>query len=132
MVNAGVFMRKLLFLLVYVCCAGFASPVAVSLAETSSSEKILVEDITAEPMNYADSEYTWLNVSCTVENLTDKSGTVSVVVGTIDHWAFDRKPFRLTGFVKAGGKARLSVLDFMDSKMFKTIKRYEVKSVELH
>lgn len=128
MVIAGVFMKKLQFLLVcFFIVVGFGS-----VAVASSLQQIVVEDITVEPMKYADGERTWLKVSCTVQNLTEKSGTASVVIGTIDHWAFDRKSFRLTGSVKAGEKTRISVLDFMDSKMFKTIKRYEVKNVELH
>lgn len=132
MVIAGVFMKKLLFLLVCFFVVGFVGPMVISSAEDPASGKIVVERITVEPMNYADGEYTWLNVSCSVQNNTEKSGTVSVVIGTIDHWAFDRKTFRLTGSVKAGETATLSVLDVMDSKMFTTIKRYEVKSAELH
>jgi len=132
MAIAGVCMKKLLFLLVCFFGVGIVDPLVIAYAEDSTSGKIVVEDITVEPMNYAEGEHTWLNVSCTVYNNTEMSGTVSVVIGTIDHWAFDRKPFRLTGSVKAGEKATLSVLDVMDSKMFKTIRRYEVKSVELH
>lgn len=116
----------------YVFVIGSFGPIAVTLAEASSSQNILVEDIKVVPMHYADGEYTWLTVSCTVNNATEQAGTVSVVIGTIDQWAFDRKPFRLTGAVKPGETTTLSVVDFMDSKMFKTIKRYEVKSVELH
>ena len=124
-------MKKLLFLLACFFVVGFVGPMVASFAE-ESSEKIVVEDIMVEPMNYADGEYTWLTVNCTVQNNTEKSGMVSVVIGTVDHWGFDRKSFRLSGSVKAGEKTTVSVLDFMDSKMFKTIKKYEVKSLELH
>lgn len=127
MLIAGVFMKNLFILSLCLVIVAFTGQV-----QASSSQQVVVDDIRVEPMNYTNDEYTWLLVSCSVQNLTDKAGTVSVVVRSIDHWAFDRKPFTLTGQVQAGEKARLSVLHVMESKMFKTLRRYEVKSVELH
>lgn len=112
------------------------SVVLVSLiaapGQAQTPEEIVVDDIRVEQQHFGGIDYAWFVVSCTVHNTTEKSGTVSVVLRTIDQWAFDRKPFRLSGYVEAGKTARLSVLDFMDYNLFKGLRKYQVKSVELH
>lgn len=100
-------------------------------AYSSSTAALKVEDIQIEPLAYADTENAWFVVSCTVENQSDQSGNVAVTIRTIDHYAFERKPLFLTGYVPAGEKKNLSVLQVMDHKMFKSLRRFEVKSVEL-
>ncbi len=121
-------MKKLFLFSVYVLLASFLP--APLLA--SSSPAIAVEDIRVEPISFAGTDFAWFLVRCTVENPTEQAGVVSVVIRTIDDWAYDRKPLRLSGRVTAGGKAHFSVLDCMDYKMFKKLRRYEIKSVELH
>jgi len=67
-----------------------------------------------------------------VENHSDVSGNVAVEIRTIDRWAYEKKPLLLTGYVNAGEATKLSVLDFMDSKMFASLKKFEIKNVELN
>jgi len=121
-------MKKLLLFSVYVLLASFLP--APLLA--SSSPAITVEDIQVEPIPYAGTDFAWFLVRCSIENPTEEAGMVSVVIRTIDDWAYDRKPLRLSGYVSAGGTAHFSVLDFMDYKMFKKLRRYEISSIELH
>ena len=107
---------------------------ALSPVTTLASEAkgVVVEDIKVERMEYADPENAWLLVSCLVKNMTEEDGNVSVVIRTIDKYAYDRKPFYLTGFMKAGEERRLSVQQVMERKMYEGLRKYEVKSVELH
>lgn len=105
--------------------------VAASTAP-ASSPGILVEDISVRELPYTGNDYAWFVVSCTVMNNTEESGTAAVALRTIDDWAYDRKVLRLSGHVEAGAQTRLSVLHFMDYKMFHKLKKYEVKSIELH
>lgn len=109
----------------------FVSLMAVP-ARAQKSPEIMVDDIQVQQVHHGGIEYAWFVVSCTVRNNSEKSGNVSVVLRTIDQWAFDRKPFRLSGYVEAGKSARLSVLDFMDYNLFKGLRKYQVKSAELH
>lgn len=101
-------------------------------AALASSPDIQVEDISVNELKYAGTDYAWFVVSCTVLNNTEGSGTADVALRTIDDWAYDRKVLRLSGYVEAGEKVRLSVLHFMDYRMFHKLKKYQVKSVELH
>ena len=107
----------------------FGRCVARALA---SSPDIQVEDISVNELNYAATDYAWFVVSCTVLNNTEDSGTAAVALRTIDDWAYARKVLRLSGHVEPGERVRLSVLHFMDYRMFHKLKKYEVKSVELH
>lgn len=105
------------------------SPIATFAAEAKG---VVVEDIKVERMEYADPENAWLLVSCLVRNMTEEDGNVSVVIRTIDKWAYDRKPFYLTGFLKAGEERRLSVQQVMDAKMYEGLRKYEIQSAEIH
>lgn len=117
-------MKRLLLVALVLLCS--AVP-----AFSSSTAALKVEDIRIEPLAYSDPERSWFVVSCTVENQSEQSGNVAVTIRTIDHYAFERKPLYLTGYVRAGEKKTLSVLQVMDSKMFKSLRRFEVKSIEL-
>ena len=126
-------MKKMLRLVLVVCAVAFAPLAAVTTASASSgAAQVVVTEVKVEPVKDTDGEYTWFTVSCAVDNQTEVSGTVSVVIRTVDHWAYEKKPLKITGSVKAGEKTRISVLDFMDSRTFKSLKRFEVASVELH
>lgn len=123
-------MKRLIFSQLIVALFLLAlSPICTMASEAKG---VVVEDIKVEKMEYADPENSWLLVSCLVKNMTEKDGNVSVVIRTIDKWAFDRKPFSLTGFLKAGEERRLSVQQVMETKMFEGLRKYEVKSVEIH
>lgn len=101
-------------------------------AYAASSPGIVIEDIRVTQVDSADADFAWFLVGCTVRNSTPDSGTVSVVLRTVDHWGYERKSLGLSGYVRAGESARFSVLHFMERKMFQSLRRYEVKSVTLH
>jgi len=124
-------MKKLLLLSFCMFVMSCMVPLTGSGAYASSAVPLQVRDINVEKMNYANRDFTWFVVSCTVENQSDESGNVAVEIRTIDRWAYEKKPLLLTGYVKAGETKQLSVLDFMDGKMFDSLKKFEIKSVEL-
>lgn len=99
---------------------------------SASFPEVSVENISVTPLNYASTDYSWFLVRCTVENTGKKSGTVAASLRTIDKWAYDRKLIRLSGHVEAGEKATLTVLSYMDYKMFQNVRKYKVRSVELY
>jgi hypothetical protein len=91
-----------------------------------------VEDIRVDELRYAGTEYAWFIVRCTVENTSEKPGTVAVSLQSIDKWAYKQKEIQLSGHLEAGESKTLSVLSFMDYTMFHNLRRWQVNKVELH
>lgn len=90
------------------------------------------ELLSLEKIDYTNPEFTWYSARCSVENKTDKSGTVSIHLRTVNKYGFEREDIRLSKHVPAGSTEVLTLTSFMDFNMFDNIGRVYIKSIVLH
>lgn len=65
-------------------------------------------------------------------NTGSKSGTVGVTLRSVDKYAYYRKDVQLWGHLEAGHTATLTLNSFMDHSTLQDIRKWQVKSIEIH
>ncbi len=105
---------------------------STSTASTSGKSTIDLGEILLEKIEYKNKDYAWYVARLPVRNLTGESGTVSVKLNSIDKHAYQRGSVRMSGHIEAGEHATLTLLSYMDYKLFDDIRRWEIEKIELH
>lgn len=113
---------------VFLCLLFFST----STASTSTLSSVDIGKILLEKIDYKNKDYAWYVARLPVGNMGGKSGMVSVKLKSIDKHAYQRGYLRLSGHVDAGEQATLTLLTYMDYKLFDDIRRWEIDKIEVH
>ncbi len=100
-------------------------------ASPATTEHLALENITLQKMDFASTENAWFLLKCDINNTTDESGIVEVILQSIDKNAYKRKVIRLYGHVEAGEKATLTLTSYMEYKMYDDIRKWQIERVEI-
>ncbi len=118
----------ILFLSILLISASAAN-IAASASGNSSVDATVIG---LDKIEFSNPDLAWYCARCNVENHSDQDGTVIVKLQTVNKWGFKQKEIRLSGHVKAGESAILTLTNFMERDTFENIGEVYVKSVEMH
>ncbi len=102
-----------------------------STASISRIAEVEVGDIVLQKREFVNKDFAWFVARLPIENKGEYSGTAFINLKIIDKNAYERDNIRLSGHVKSGEEATLTLLDNMDYKLFDNIRSVEVASIEL-